>query len=368
MHGSRFPDFSPEPDRTGFHRAPVLVSRRMGTHLPLRYPGFDGITRSDAPLTVADQRRDFTGFPSRAVLLADGGVTIPRVPTTRPWAPSSLDARQGPAPRSSPGTERTRNVTIDLTGGLERRPRVRLRRAAAQSGAPGIGQRLDLGPGRRSGPPAHRGRGRGRPVGHARCAGQRGTFRWTDLQRPRSRTRARRHSARTAAPACSALGPVVRVDRAVPALAYAGAGDAASTTVQDQIGGAFPGQGERIPVEIEIDLWPAAPPWMNGAMLAEAKRILDTQEEGDLMGHPWRFEQLCRATGSARIGDEAFAVNGGANRIRRQSIRRLAKFRGTRGRRHSSRAGAASPTSPTRPGRTARRRTTRATSSRETGH
>jgi hypothetical protein len=67
---------------------------------------------------------------------------------------------------------------------------------------------------------------------------------------------------------------------------------------------------------------------MNGALLDDARRVLDTQEEGDLMGHPWRFEQLCRATGRLRIGDETHAIDGGANRIRRQSIRRLARFRG----------------------------------------
>lgn len=105
-------------------------------------------------------------------------------------------------------------------------------------------------------------------------------------------------------------------------------GDAAATTVRSQIDGAFPGQGDRVPVEIDVDLRPVAPPWMNGGLLADAKRVLDTQEEGDLMGHPWRFEQLCRATGSARVGDEAFTIDGGANRIRRQSIRRLATFRG----------------------------------------
>ena len=46
------------------------------------------------------------------------------------------------------------------------------------------------------------------------------------------------------------------------------------------------------------------------------------------MGHPWRFEQLCRATGRLRIGDETHEIDGGANRIRRQSIRRAAKLRG----------------------------------------
>ena len=104
-------------------------------------------------------------------------------------------------------------------------------------------------------------------------------------------------------------------------------GEAAATTAVAQIEGTLQGDG-RVPIEADIDLRPAVPPWMNGALLEDAKRVLDTQEEGDLMGHPWRFEQLCRATGSLRIGDETFTIDGGANRIRRQSIRRLAKFRG----------------------------------------
>ncbi len=105
-------------------------------------------------------------------------------------------------------------------------------------------------------------------------------------------------------------------------------GEAAATTVAAQIDGAFPGQGEPVPIDVEVDLRPAVPPFMNGALLADAKRVLDTQEEGDLMGHPWRFEQLCRASGRMRIGDDTYDLDGGANRIRRQSIRRTAKLRG----------------------------------------
>ena len=105
---------------------------------------------------------------------------------------------------------------------------------------------------------------------------------------------------------------------------------------------------------------------MNGALLDDAKRVLDTQEEGDLMGHPWRFEQLCRATGRLRIGDETYEIDGGANRIRRQSIRRTAKLRGHAWQAACSRAAAPSATSPTRRATTARTPTTRATSSRAT--
>ena len=105
-------------------------------------------------------------------------------------------------------------------------------------------------------------------------------------------------------------------------------GTVAASSVEAQIGGAFPGQGERVPIQAEIDLHSAAPPWMNGALLPEAKRILDTQEEGDLMGHPWRFEQLCRSSGSIRIGDEEHRIEGGGNRIRRQGIRKVAQLWG----------------------------------------
>jgi hypothetical protein len=108
------------------------------------------------------------------------------------------------------------------------------------------------------------------------------------------------------------------------------AGDAAVTTVQDQLKGVHLGAGgtESVPVELEIELTPAVPPWTNGALVPLAKQVLDTQEEGDLMGHPWRFEQLCRAKGTFTLAGHTYRIDGGANRIRRQSIRREAKLRG----------------------------------------
>jgi hypothetical protein len=105
-------------------------------------------------------------------------------------------------------------------------------------------------------------------------------------------------------------------------------GTVAASSVEAQIAGAFPGTGDRVPIHAEIDLRSAAPPWVNGALLPEAKHVLDTQVEGDLMGHPWRFEQLCRATGTVRIGDEEHRIDGGGNRIRRQGIRKVAQLWG----------------------------------------
>jgi hypothetical protein len=104
-------------------------------------------------------------------------------------------------------------------------------------------------------------------------------------------------------------------------------GLAVERTVEDQIAGKRPGGEPSVPVRIEVDLTSAVPPWENGALLAEAKRVLDEQDEGALMGGP-RFEQLARATGTARIGDAEHRIDGGALRVRRQGVRRLGTFRG----------------------------------------
>lgn len=106
------------------------------------------------------------------------------------------------------------------------------------------------------------------------------------------------------------------------------AGTATEVTVEDQIGGWFPGgEGAEVPVELDLDIRSAAPPWEPGTLLEDAGRILATQEEGALMGGP-RFEQLSRVTGRVRIGDEAHELRGGGLRVRRQGVRQLTAFRG----------------------------------------
>lgn len=107
-------------------------------------------------------------------------------------------------------------------------------------------------------------------------------------------------------------------------------GDAIATTADAQMAGWTPwsAEGERVAVEALIDLRPVLPPWENGSTSEEAHRILSTQEEGYLIGYPWRFEQLCTADGTLRIGTEEHEIHGGANRIRRQGVRRLAPLRG----------------------------------------
>jgi hypothetical protein len=110
------------------------------------------------------------------------------------------------------------------------------------------------------------------------------------------------------------------------------AGLASQVTVDDQIAGWLPGgEGSAVPVEVdvelELDIRSAAPPWEPGGLREEARHVLETQEEGALMGGP-RFEQLFRATGHLRVGDEHHELEGGGLRIRRQGVRRLAAFRG----------------------------------------
>jgi hypothetical protein len=107
-------------------------------------------------------------------------------------------------------------------------------------------------------------------------------------------------------------------------------GTATATMVQEQAAGWLPGvgPGEKVAVQAEIDIYPAVPPWEAGATSEEAKRVLSTQEEGYIMGYPWRFEQLSRASGTITVDGQTRRLNGGANRIRRQSIRRAATLRG----------------------------------------
>lgn len=99
------------------------------------------------------------------------------------------------------------------------------------------------------------------------------------------------------------------------------------TTVDRQMAGEFSAESGSVPVELDLDIRSAVPPWENGGLLREAARVLAEQEEGALMGGP-RYEQLFRMTGHLRVGDEERELSGGGLRIRRQGVRRLARFWG----------------------------------------
>lgn len=82
---------------------------------------------------------------------------------------------------------------------------------------------------------------------------------------------------------------------------------------------------EHYPVEINVDLMPSVPPWVPGSMLPSAKEAMKGAQ-GEMISP--RYEQLCRAKGTLRVGDGEFAFEGQALRIRRTGIRRLAEFWG----------------------------------------
>src|SRR5579871_6517563 len=104
-------------------------------------------------------------------------------------------------------------------------------------------------------------------------------------------------------------------------------GVAMDNTVARQMAGERPLGVPTVPVRLDVDIRSVVPPWENGALRAEAARVLAEQEEGDLMGGP-RYEQLFRMTGRLRVGDQERDVRGGGLRVRRQGVRRLPRFWG----------------------------------------
>ena len=80
------------------------------------------------------------------------------------------------------------------------------------------------------------------------------------------------------------------------------------------------GDGTRAELEFRVTATMAAPPWIQGSLLAEAAERLESSVEGDLMGGP-RYEQLFRARGTLRVGADEHAFTGTGLRIRRQVVR-----------------------------------------------
>ncbi len=85
--------------------------------------------------------------------------------------------------------------------------------------------------------------------------------------------------------------------------------------------------GPLVDLQFEVEAKLAVPPWVQGALQADASSTLKTSIEGDLMGGP-RYEQLFRATGAVRVGGAEHAFTGSGLRIRRQGVRRLEGFWG----------------------------------------
>ncbi|MCW2631028.1 hypothetical protein [Mycobacterium sp.] len=85
--------------------------------------------------------------------------------------------------------------------------------------------------------------------------------------------------------------------------------------------------GPLVDLQFEVEAKLAVPPWMQGALQADASPALTTSIEGDLMGGP-RHEQLFAATGAVRVGGTELAFTCSGLRIRRQGVRKLEGFWG----------------------------------------
>jgi hypothetical protein len=85
--------------------------------------------------------------------------------------------------------------------------------------------------------------------------------------------------------------------------------------------------GPSVDLAFHIETTMAVPPWIQGRLSTHAASLLDSAIEGDFMGGP-RYEQLFRAKGTLRIGEEQHSFTGSGLRIRRQGIRKVEGFWG----------------------------------------
>jgi hypothetical protein len=109
-------------------------------------------------------------------------------------------------------------------------------------------------------------------------------------------------------------------------------GTALDTTSAAQAAGTA-GDAPRVRLGFELDVTMAAPPWISGEMSVEADELLERSEAIFVGGRRsfedgMRYEQLVKAEGSLRVGDEEWAFTGSGIRVRRQGMRNLEGFAG----------------------------------------
>jgi hypothetical protein len=100
-------------------------------------------------------------------------------------------------------------------------------------------------------------------------------------------------------------------------------GTALDTSAENLASGDW--SGLQVPVEVDVELECAVPPWVSGTLTPEARRLF----EGGFATHiSPRYEQLCTASGSVRVGADRWAIDGTALRIHRQGPRDVSDFWG----------------------------------------
>ena len=84
--------------------------------------------------------------------------------------------------------------------------------------------------------------------------------------------------------------------------------------------------GTEVPLHIKVELTCAAPPWVSGTLSEESKELFDKGFAGAFISP--RYEQLCTARGSVRLGGEEWTFQGTGLRIHRQGTRDVGGFWG----------------------------------------
>ena len=84
--------------------------------------------------------------------------------------------------------------------------------------------------------------------------------------------------------------------------------------------------GTTVPLQIEVELRPAAPPWVSGTLNADAADLFEDGFAGAFISP--RYEQLCTARSTVRIAGEEWRFEGTALRIHRQGERDVGGFWG----------------------------------------
>lgn len=102
-------------------------------------------------------------------------------------------------------------------------------------------------------------------------------------------------------------------------------GPAVQTSSADLVAGKKDGPTANIGFRVEARM--AVPPWVQGALQADADTQLKTTPVGAIMGGP-RYEQLFTAAGEFRVGGQRHTFTGSGLRIRRTGVRKLAGFWG----------------------------------------
>ncbi len=100
-------------------------------------------------------------------------------------------------------------------------------------------------------------------------------------------------------------------------------GPAIDTTAAEMAKGL---RGPSVDLHVDVEVTCAAPPWVSGTLTEEAKELFDSGFAGAFISP--RYEQLCRARGTVRVGDERWDFEGTALRIHRQGLRDVGGFWG----------------------------------------